>query len=127
MIRKSPKRKRTRVASVRALENRADKIFQQVMIRLHPKSCVSGLPTEVIHHVVYKSQSNALRYDPLNGVPLTNKEHFYHHNRGDAVIINAIISHYGQEWFEDLQVRRRAIVKHNKGYLLSVIEEMQKW
>jgi hypothetical protein len=121
------KRSKTRLASIKSLEKKVDRLYQEKMIALHPYSCVSGKPTEVIHHVIYKSQSNYLRYDPCNGVPLTNLEHFYHHNRGDAIILNAIISHYGQAWFDNLQKRRHEICKTNKGYLLAKIEEMELW
>jgi len=110
--------------SVRALEKQADKLYQLKLIRLKPQSAVSGQPTEVIHHFIYKSQSNNLRYDYDNGVPLTNKEHARHHLSGDPEIVARIIEYYGMEWFEDLQKRRHIICKNNKSRLMEVIKNL---
>lgn len=110
--------------SLRALEKKADRLFQIKLIEQKPFSAVSGEPTEVIHHFIYKSQSNNLRFDNDNGVPLTNKEHARHHLSGDPAIVAAIIKHYGEAWFDDLQKRRHIIYKTNKENLLKVIAEL---
>jgi len=110
--------------SIATLRRRADKLFQEVVKREKPISVVSGLQTEVIHHFINKGHSNNLRYDDNNGVPLTSKEHTQHHRSGDPAIVIAIKEHYGDEWFEDLQKRRRIIRKFNKGYLKEVIESL---
>jgi len=112
--------------SVRALEKQADKLYQLKLIRLKPQSAVSGQPTEVIHHFIPKSQSNALRYDYENGVPLTNKEHARHHLSGDPAIVAKVIEFYGMGWFDDLQSRRHQICKNNKARLMEVIEDLTK-
>lgn len=109
----------------RKLEKEADRLYQEVLIRLKPYSLVSGKPTEVIHHVVYKSQSKFLRFDFDNGAPLTHKEHARHHLSGDPAILGAIIKAMGQEWFDDLQLRRRIICKFNIGYLKGIIEGLK--
>lgn len=115
---------KTRKQSLKPLQKQADKLYQIKLIEKKPFSVVSGLPTEVIHHFIYKSQSNNLRYDWDNGVPLTNKEHDQHHLSGDPMIVAAIIKHYGQEWLDDLNLRRRILCKTNKGYLLEIIEKL---
>jgi hypothetical protein len=116
---------KTRKQSLKSLQRLADKLYQVKLIRQKPISAVSGQPTEVIHHFIYKSQSAYLRYDYDNGVPLTNKEHNQHHLSGDPMIVAKIIKHYGQAWVDDLQERRRFIQKTNKAYLKTVIEELQ--
>jgi hypothetical protein len=114
------------VNKLRVLEKKADKLFQIKLISEKPFSIVSGEPTEVIHHFIPKSQSNDLRYDRNNGVPLTNKEHCSHHLSGDSNIVATILKNYGQEWFDDLQSRRHIICKNNKERLLKVIEEFSQ-
>ena len=116
---------KTRKQSLKALQKEVDDIYQRKLIELKPKSVISGQPTEVIHHYIYKSQSNNLRYDYHNGVPLTNMEHNQHHLSGDPSIVAGILKHYGQNWHDALESRRRIICKINKGYLQMVREELE--
>lgn len=115
---------RTRKQGLKPLQKEADKLYQIKLIEKKPFSVVSGLPTEVIHHYIPKSQSAYLRYDWDNGVPLTHAEHFAHHTKGDPEIAAAILKHYGRKWHDDLNLRRRNIQKTNKGYLLEVIDTL---
>jgi hypothetical protein len=112
--------------TIARLRKEADKLYQIKLIKLKPKSAVSGEPTEVIHHYVSKSQSNNLRYDTDNGVPLTHKEHARHHLSGDPNIVASILKTYGQEWHDDLQRYRYIIFKFNKGNLLEIIKELEE-
>ena len=107
------------------LIDEADELFQAVGIAMKPKSTVSGKPTEVIHHFIPKSQSNNLRYDLKNGVPLTNGEHTRHHRGGDPEIAATIIKNMGNKWYDDLQARRRIFCKLNIGYLEGVIINLE--
>ena len=108
------------------LKTKADELYQKIGITANPYSIVSGKPTEVIHHFVPKSQSNNLRYDFDNGVPLTNGEHTRHHKGGDPEIAATIIKNMGEAWYEDLQARRRIICKLNVGYLKEVITNLER-
>jgi hypothetical protein len=74
---------------------------------------------------VPKSQSNNLRYDEPNGIPLTNKEHARHHLSGDPSIVAQITLIRGKKWLEDLQTRRRIICKHNLGYLETIKQDLE--
>lgn len=109
---------------IKALRSKADKLYQIKLIKLKPYSVISGEPTEVIHHYIRKSQSNNLRYDFENGIPLTNKEHCQHHLSGDPSIVAGILKANGQEWHDDLQARRRIIRNLNKEYLQEVIKDL---
>jgi len=109
---------------IKRLRNKADKLYQVKLIEKKPRSVVSGEPTEVIHHYIRKSQSNNLRYDYENGIPLTNKEHCQLHLSGDPDIIARILKANGQEWHDDLQARRRIPQKLNKSYLEEKINEL---
>ena len=116
--------KKTR-AKIKRLRKEADKLYQLWLIREKPKSIISGKPTEVIHHLIPKSQSNNLRYDWDNGIPLTNNEHARHHLSGDPSIVAKILEKMGKKWFDDLQVRRNIICKLNVGYLEEVIKRLE--
>ncbi len=107
------------------LEKKADKLYQIMLIRLKPLSTISGNPTEVIHHFIPKSQSNYLRYDEKNGIPLTHTEHARHHLSGDPSIIAKILQVNGQEWYDDLQKRRLIKCKLNIGFLKETIERLE--
>jgi hypothetical protein len=116
----------TRKQGLKPLQKQADKLYQIKLIELKPFSVVSGLPTEVIHHYIPKSQSAYLRFDWDNGVPLTNSEHFAHHTKGDPEIAAKILKHYGEKWHDTLNQRRHIIQKTNKSYLLEIIEDLTK-
>ena len=77
--------------SIASLRRKADKLYQKAYIPTKPRSIVSGEPAEVLHHFIPKSQSNNLRYDPDNGIPLTNKEHCRHHLSGDPSIVAKVL------------------------------------
>ncbi len=111
-------------SKLRKLVKQADKLYQEKYIHDKPYSIISGEPTEVIHHIVYKSQSNNLRYDEKNGVPLTNKEHAQHHLSGDPSILAKILEVNGTDWFNDLQTRRRIVCKFNIEYISGIIWEL---
>ena len=104
-----------------ALEKKADKLLQQHYVPINPNCIVCGGMTSEMHHVIYKSQSNALRYFSGNLVPLCKKCHCRHHLSGDPNILATIIKVKGQDWFDDLQARRHTITKLNREYLLGII------
>jgi len=117
------KRKRL---EIRKLEKYADKLFQEAGKKLYPVSVVeTRLPTEVIHHFIPKSQSNNLRYDFKNACPATNGQHFRYHTCGDPMLTNAFIRDRGQDWIDDLEVRRHIVVKQTKERLEAVIVELE--
>lgn len=114
------------MSKYRALETKADRLLQQHYVPLNPNCIVCGGMTSEMHHVVYKSQSNALRYDPLNLVPLCKRCHCRHHLSGDPNILATIIKIKGQSWFDELQSRRHNITKLNREYLLGIISSISQ-
>ena len=107
------------------LRDDADKLYQIKLIGEKPRSVVSGEPTEVIHHFVPKSQSNNLRYDYENGVPLTHKEHARHHLSGDPSIVAKILKVNGQEWFDDVEAVRKEGAKFTKEWITIQLKILQ--
>ena len=108
---------------MKRLRNKADRLLQQKYVKGRCEVC--GKPAQVAHHIVPKSQSNNLRYDPDNLAILCNACHFAHHTKGDPKIISKIIEIRGLEFMEELQKRRYQICKFNKGYLEEIINELE--
>lgn len=112
-------------AEIRKLETFADKLLQSKLTSENPNCIVCGGQTSCMHHVVFKSQSNALRYNILNLVPICSKCHTRLHFSGDPAILGTIIKVKGLDWFDELQkIRHTTICKHTKEYLESVIERL---
>lgn len=62
------------------LEDKAMKLWKLACLLMWGnKSIISGKPANVFHHFIPRSRSRLLKYDPKNGVPLTNKEHYAIH------------------------------------------------
>jgi len=109
---------------VRSLEKHADKLLQEKYVQLNTKCLVCGDQTSEMHHYIPKSQSNNLRYDPLNLVPLCKRCHCRHHLSGDPSIVAEIIRKNGLTWDEDLQRRRHIICKLNKEKLQEIVKTL---
>lgn len=105
---------------------RCDALMQEKGRLMSPKSLISGLPTEVMHHFVPKSVSANLRYDWANLIPLTNGEHMRLHQSGDPEYEMQIVRIKGQEWYESLRKRGREIIKVNVEYYKNVYEDLIK-
>lgn len=106
------------------LRDKADRLLQLRYVKLNPICYVCGKPTQVMHHYVYKSHSNNLRYDPDNLISLCNSCHFKHHWVGDSRIVATILRKKGFEWERNLNIKRYIIIKLNKEYLLGKIAEL---
>jgi hypothetical protein len=101
--------------------NKADKAFQKWFCAKHPKSEISGQPTQVGHHFFPKSTASALRYCEDNMVALVQGEHFRHHN-GDPRIHAQILRQRGEEWYKELLKEKNKIIKPSIKYYKSIIK-----
>lgn len=99
--------------------------MQEIGQVLYPKSLVSGMPTEVMHHLVEKSVSAKLRYDWDNLIPLTNAEHDMAH-AGQKMKDRIIELKGGKEWFEKLQRKGRQLIRVNEEHYINVKKELTK-
>lgn len=106
-------------------QKECDKLMQIKGKKLFPKSLLSGLPTEVMHHFFPKSVSTRLRYEWENLIPLTNGEHMRLHQSGDPTYEQRIIEIKGKEWFDNLCEMRKEPVKVNVEYYRKIKEQMQ--
>jgi 5-methylcytosine-specific restriction endonuclease McrA len=88
-----------------------------------------GKPTACGHHFIPKSASSALRYNPLNMVPVCAGCHLKFHSKHSAEIIGRIIEKRGVDWFKSIQKEKVKIIKTNTEYYkdaLCTIESMTK-
>lgn len=109
------------------LQHECDKKMQILGKLKFPRSEVSGLPTEVMHHFHPKSVSSALRYDWDNLIPLTNGEHMRHHQANDPIVHGSVIEKRGRVWYDKLLKRRyMETIKVNVAYYKSVKERLDK-
>jgi len=99
-------------AKIKKLRKESDKIWQQIIQKLHPicEGCKKE-KSQVGHHFIEKSLSNALRYDINNGIGLSNKCHFLLHTRSDGNIYANIILSRGQEWVDYINEQRKKPTK----------------
>lgn len=105
------------------LRKKADRLLQE----FYTQGCclVCGKPATCVHHWIPKSQSNNLRYDPKNLVPICAGCHVKHHLSGDPLIATEILRIRGQSWADDLEKRRHEICKFTVGYLEEIIEGLK--
>lgn len=102
-----------------------DKLMQIKGQKLFPKSLLSGLPTQVMHHFFPKSVSARLRYEWDNLIPLTNGEHMRLHQSGDPTYEHRIIEIKGKDWYNKLLETRKEQVKINVAYYRAIKEQLQ--
>ena len=108
------------------LQKQADTLMQEVGKLKYPKSLVSGLPTQVMHHYVPKSVSSGLRYDWDNLIPLTNGEHCRLHQSPDPDIENKILfKKGGEKWYQQLRFRGNQYHKVNVQMYRDIIARLE--
>jgi 5-methylcytosine-specific restriction endonuclease McrA len=109
---------------VKTLKKKADKLLQEKFVKDNPYCLVCGKPTLCGHHFIHKSQSNFLRYDFDNLIPVCFSCHCKIHQSQDPEPTDKIIRVKGQEWADNLYKRRRNIFKMNHGNLKEVIGKL---
>lgn len=116
--------KKNKLPSITTLRRKADKLLQDKYVGLNRSCFVCGQVTSEMHHYIPKSQSNYLRYDQNNLIPLCRGCHFRHHNTSDPNIMATILRKKGMGWDELLQKERRISCKFNREYLNKIIERL---
>lgn len=90
---------------------------------MYPTCALTGAPTEVAHHFVKKSKSNALRYYIPNLIPLTHAAHQALH-ANESYYSGLIIQQRGLAWFEDIEREKRKTMKCDVHYYLAEYERL---
>ena len=109
------------------IQRTCDALMQQVGKLKNPKSIISGVPTQVHHHLIPKSVSSMLRYDWNNLIPLTNGEHCRLHQSPDPTIEMKIVEiRGGIDWFNKLKEKGRQYNKVNRQYYEDIKLKLEK-
>lgn len=112
-MKKTPLKK---ISPAKTLKNKADRSLQDYYRRNFPDlKCVGcGQPFQLMHHYIIKSQSNNLRYDPDNLIPICHQCHSKIHCFGQGQLIEAkIVLERGQKWFDRIKEKKGIHVSYS--------------
>jgi len=109
------------------LQKKCDSLLTPIVKILHPKCLLCGLETQVAHHHVHKSKSNALRYNFDNLINLCSKCHLaLHHN--ESYYASKIVTIKGVDWFEDIErIKNQVTIKADIVYYTNKLEELEEY
>ena len=110
------------------LRKKATRLLQEVGRKLYEeKGClVCGGKYCCLHHYVTCGSCSALKFDWNNLIPICNSCHFSHHTKSDPRVHNEINRIKGQEWIDELELKRcNLTVKTNIGYYEKIIETLE--
>ena len=125
--RRRKKSTRVKLVPLGTLRRTCDALMQQIGKLKNPVSLISGLPTQVHHHLVPKSCSSALRYNWDNLIPLTNGEHCRLHQSPDPTTEMEIVrKRGGTDWFFNLKQKGREYNKVNRQYYENIKITLEK-
>lgn len=124
-MKRTPLKKKSKVKTS-TLQKKCDALLSLIVIKLHPKCLLCGRDTEVAHHHVHKSKSNALRYNFDNLINLCASCHnALHHN--ESYYASKIVKIKGLVWFNELErIKNQVFIKTNVGYYTAKLEELTK-
>lgn len=112
--------------SIKTLRNKCDALLTPLIKKLHPRCLLCNNETQVAHHHVHKSQSNALRYYLPNLINLCNHCHLALH-MNESYYASKIIQIKGLEWFNDLERKKNELVKANVWWYQENLERLKGW
>jgi hypothetical protein len=111
-------KKRTKLPTARSVQKRCDLLLTPIIKAMYPYCLLTGAPTEVAHHHVKKSESNALRYYLPNLIPLTHKAHMALHSH-ETIYSSKIVAIKGLAWWNDLEREKQRPMKCDVHYYLA--------
>jgi 5-methylcytosine-specific restriction endonuclease McrA len=98
------------------LQKKLDRLIQLYFVPKFPNCYLCPNETSEMHHFIQKKQSTALRYDPINLIPLCKSCHCRLHKSDYSVMSIKIKEYKGDKWFNDILRKRNLIVKRNLEY-----------
>ena len=106
---------------------KSDALFQKAGKLKYPKSIISGEPTQVIHHWIFKSQATNTRYDlDDNAIPLTIVEHDIIHNRTKRSVLETQITlSKGEDWQRRILDKSTVFQKMNEEFVNNAIYRLE--
>ncbi len=111
------------------LQKEADELWREKCLEKWGDKCIiTGLPISTFHHFIPRSKSTLLRYDVLNGIPVSLKIHYIIHfsKNPDEVyqIIKQIREKRGEVWCNYIDAKKKE--KFNGNITLKWLEEIIK-
>ncbi len=110
--------KKAKVPEASTVRNRCDKLLTPIVKKMYESCLLYGhadndrctREIQVAHHHVHKGASTRLRYEISNLIPLCNHCHLMLHSN-ESFWSSNIVEMLGVDWYRDLQVKKREIVK----------------
>ena len=104
---------------LKRLKKQATILFQQSR---EPFCKICGKEATVVHHIIPKSRSNAVRFDLLNAASLCQGCHFQWHNTQDPRLYEKMRPRN----YKQLQAKSRETVKTNIQFYEEAITRLKK-
>lgn len=114
------KDKKPKKMSLKKLKDNADKLLTPIIIKLFPKCLLCKNPTQVAHHHFKKSESNRLRYEIDNLIPLCSHCHCALHCH-ETIYVGRIIKKKGLKWLNVLEKKKKEYCKVDRAHFEEAI------
>lgn len=117
--------KKKKLINIGDLKAKADRALQDAFRRNNPdKKCEMCLVNEfqVMHHFIWKSQSNYLRYDEKNLIFVCNPCHSKFHAFPDPIYPIKVHQMRGPEWTKYIETHRHKLKSDNRIEIMEIIK-----
>lgn len=116
--------KRKKSPALSTLRNKCDAQLTPITKKLHPNCLLCGGDTQVGHHHIKKSTSNACRYYIPNLIGLCNRCHLKLHC-DELLWCGRVIKIMGLDWLDDLETEKRKDVKTDRQWYTEHLARLQ--
>ena len=108
-------------------KKKADAVLQELGRKVYDSCEICGGEYSCLHHWIYKSESNALRYLWENCIPVCVRCHFLIHNAKGNLTAGKVVAIRGSKWLYDLEVKKKegANKSYSKSYFQQKYEEIK--
>lgn len=109
----------------RRLKEKAVKIATEQMLAEYPNCLLCPNKADTCHHFIRQSQSNYLRCDKRNLIPICQKCHYLWHHGGKAEVMTLrLVQRFGDEWRDGLIKDSTVRIKDTVGYWEGVLSSL---
>jgi len=103
------------------------RLWTEILLNRANNRCeICGQEANQVHHYIKKSQSNILKYDLDNGIPLCVKHHFLIHYGQEAELNAEIVKNRGFKWHNKLIIKKKIITKNSITWYQENIERLEE-
>src|SRR3990167_10692320 len=113
--------------SIGKLKAEADRSLQDHFRRIKKYCGLCGGIYQVMHHFIWKSQSNYLRYVEKNLIFVCNKCHSKFHAFPDPTYPIKVAKMRGQKWVDYIDSHKHKLKSDNRAELQSIIDKYQRF